>query len=46
MLAKLKHYPQDGPRVFIDPDGYKEFVAGAQETFEKALSQQQTVAVH
>jgi metallo-beta-lactamase class B len=46
MLAKLKHYPQDGPRVFIDPDGYKEFVAGAQETFEKALSKQQTVAVH
>jgi metallo-beta-lactamase class B len=46
MLAKLKHYPQDGPRVFIDPNGYKEFVAGAQETFEKALSKQQTVAVH
>jgi metallo-beta-lactamase class B len=46
MLTKLKHYPQDGPRVFIDPDGYKEFVAGAQETFEKALSKQQTVAVH
>jgi len=37
MLAKLKRYPQDGPRVFIDPNGYKEFVARAQETFEKAL---------
>jgi metallo-beta-lactamase class B len=46
MLTKLKHYPQNGPRVFIDPDGYKEFVAGAQETFEKALSKQQTVGVH
>jgi len=46
MLTKLKRYPQDGPRVFIDPDGYKEFVAEAQETFEKALSKQQTVAVH
>ena len=46
MLTKLKHYPQDGPRVFIDPDGYKEFVARAQESFEKALSKQQTVAVH
>jgi metallo-beta-lactamase class B len=46
MLTKLKHYPRDGPRVFIDPEGYKKFVAGAQETFEKALSKQQAVAVH
>ena len=41
MLAKLKRYPQDGPRVFIDPAGYKEFVGNAQEKFEKALSKQQ-----
>jgi metallo-beta-lactamase class B len=41
MLTKLEHYPQDGPRVFIDPAGYKDFVADAQETFEKALSKQQ-----
>jgi metallo-beta-lactamase class B len=41
MLTKLEHYPQDGPRVFIDPAGYKDFVADAQRTFEKALSQQQ-----
>jgi metallo-beta-lactamase class B len=46
MLTKLKHYPQNGPGVFIDPDAYKDFVAGAQKTFEKALSKQQTVAVH
>ena len=46
MLTKLKHYPQDGPRVFIDPDGYKKFVASAQETFEKALSKQEAAAVH
>ena len=39
MLTKLKHYPQDGPDVFIDPKGYKEFVTHAQEKFEKALSQ-------
>jgi metallo-beta-lactamase class B len=45
MLTKLKRYAQDGPRVFIDPNGYKEFVAAAQETFEKALSKEQTVAV-
>jgi metallo-beta-lactamase class B len=41
MLTKLEHYPQDGPRVFIDPAGYKDFVADAQETFEKALTKQQ-----
>jgi metallo-beta-lactamase class B len=40
MLAKLKHYQQDGPRVFIDPAGYKDFVAHAQDTFEQALRKQ------
>jgi len=44
MLTKLKRYPQDGSRVFLDPDGYKEFVADAQETFEKALSKQKAAA--
>jgi len=38
MLTKLQHYPQDGPRVFIDPAGYKNFVADAQAIFEKALT--------
>jgi len=37
MLTKLEHYPKDGPRVFIDPAGYRDFVAHAQETFEQAL---------
>jgi metallo-beta-lactamase class B len=46
MLAKLKHYSRDGPHVFIDPDGYKEFVADAQETFEKALTKQKASAAH
>jgi metallo-beta-lactamase class B len=46
MLTKLKQYPQSGPRVFIDPAGYKEFVADAQETFRKALSQQEAAAAH
>ena len=40
MLTKLKRYPQDGPRVFIDPAGYKNFVAQAQQTFEQALQKQ------
>lgn len=46
MLAKLKRYPQDGPRVFIDPAGYAEFVSGAQETFSKALSKQEAAKAH
>ena len=45
MLTKLEHYPQDGPRVFIDPAGYRNFVADAQKTFEQALTKQQAAAV-
>jgi metallo-beta-lactamase class B len=41
MLEKLKRYPQDGPRVFIDHAGYQQFVAEAQRTFEQALREQQ-----
>jgi metallo-beta-lactamase class B len=44
MLTKLQRYPQDGPRVFIDPAGYKDFVAHAQKTFEQALTKQQAAA--
>ncbi len=44
MLAKLRRYPQQGPRVFIDPDGYQTFVAEAQHTFEQAWHQQQSNA--
>lgn len=44
MLTKLKHYPQDGPHVFIDPAGYRNFVADAQQTFEQALRKQQAAA--
>jgi metallo-beta-lactamase class B len=46
MLDKLKRYPQVGPRVFIDPAGYKQFVGNAQETFRKELSKQETAAAH
>ncbi len=45
MLTKLKGYAHSGPRVFIDPAGYKEFVTDAQANFEKALSTQQAAAV-
>lgn len=44
MLTKLKHYPHDGPHVFIDPAGYREFVADARKTFEQALATQQSSA--
>ena len=44
MLTKLERYPQDGPRIFIDPAGYKDFVADAQKTFEQALTKQQAAA--
>lgn len=40
LLKKLKRYPEEGPRVFIDPEGYKEFVAVSRQTFEKELSRQ------
>ncbi len=45
MLAKLESYRKDGPRVFIDPAGYRTFVADAQQTFEKAMQTQQAAAV-
>jgi metallo-beta-lactamase class B len=41
MLAKLKRYPQAGPSVFVDPAGYAAYVSEAEETFRKALSEQQ-----
>ncbi|MGC2583943.1 MAG: subclass B3 metallo-beta-lactamase, partial [Acidobacteriaceae bacterium] len=42
MLTKLHRYPREGPRVFIDPAGYQNFVAEAQRTFDQALRQQQS----
>lgn len=44
MLTKLGRYPKDGPSVFIDPAGYKDFVADAQKTFEQELAKQQAAA--
>jgi metallo-beta-lactamase class B len=41
LLTKLKRYPRAGPGVFIDPSGYKDFVADAEKTFEQALTRQQ-----
>jgi len=44
LLSKLARYPQQGPSVFIDPAGYKAFVADAQQTFEQALRRQQAAS--
>lgn len=46
MLKKLQRYPKEGPRIFIDPRGYEDFVAGAQRTFVKAVSEQRARAAH
>src|ERR1700691_21486 len=44
MLAKLKRYPKEGALVFLDPAGYEEYVADAQQTFEQALQEQRAAA--
>jgi len=46
MLEKLKRYPKEGSHVFIDPDGYKQFVIKSQGKFEKELSRQRAAATH
>jgi metallo-beta-lactamase class B len=38
--AKLKRYPQAGPRVFVDPEGYRRFVDDSEKAFEAALMKQ------
>lgn len=44
MLTKLERYQKAGPHVFVDPAGYKDFVADAQETFIKELNKQKAAA--
>jgi metallo-beta-lactamase class B len=44
LLSKLPHLQAEGPRVFIDPQGYKAFVGDGQVTFEQALAKQQAEA--
>lgn len=41
LLTKLRSYPQQGPRVLIDPAGYDSFVTTAQRQFERAVKEQQ-----
>jgi len=44
MLAKLQRLPQEGPKVWIDPTGYKAAVDAAELTFNTALAKQQSEA--
>ena len=44
LKRKLPRLEKEGPQVFIDPDGYKEFVAKGQAAFETALKKEQEAA--
>jgi metallo-beta-lactamase class B len=46
LLEKLRHYTQKGPRVFIDPKGYRQFVIDSRDNFEKELNKQQAAAAN
>ena len=40
MLTKLSRYNTLGPRIFIDPEGYRKYVTNAEQTFKAALAKQ------
>lgn len=44
LLTKLGQYPKTGPRIFVDPAGYRQFVADADEAFKKELTRQRAAA--
>ncbi len=44
LKSKLARLPEEGPRVFLDAVGYKEFVEKGQAAFEAALKKQQKAA--
>jgi metallo-beta-lactamase class B len=41
LKGKLPRFEKEGPQVFLDPAGYKEFVAKGQAAFEAALKKEQ-----
>lgn len=41
MLTKLKRYKRAGPKVFIDPDGYHNYVLNSRKNFEEAMARGQ-----
>jgi metallo-beta-lactamase class B len=42
MLSKLDRLPKEGPSVWIDPDGYRKNVLGAEAAYRKELALQQS----
>jgi metallo-beta-lactamase class B len=44
LKSKLPRLAEEGPKVFLDPAGYKEFVAKGQAAFEAALKKEQEAA--
>lgn len=44
LKSKLARRADEGPQVFLDPTGYKEFVARGQAAFETALKKEQEAA--
>jgi len=44
LLAKLPHLQAEGPTVFVDPEGYKQFVDNAQQIYEAELQKEQAAA--
>jgi metallo-beta-lactamase class B len=44
LKSKLPRLEKQGPQVFIDPNGYEEFVAKSQEKFKTALKKEQEAA--
>ncbi|MEP6821993.1 MAG: subclass B3 metallo-beta-lactamase [Chthoniobacterales bacterium] len=44
LKSKLPRLAEEGPRVFLDPDGYNAFVARAQGAFETALKEEREAA--
>jgi metallo-beta-lactamase class B len=44
LLTKLKRYPTEGPKVFLDPAGYLQLINEGQATFEAALNKQKQEA--
>jgi len=43
LLGKLPRLQTEGPAVFIDPEGYKQFVDKYQQIYETALSKEQAM---
>jgi len=40
LLTKLQRYSEVGPKAFIDPEGYKQFVADSEEAFTAELKKE------